>query len=98
MSSAQREQAVLWRVCGKDKDTAVLQDLLIHVAKGISMYAKRAWELGARDQDIDVFVTKILFTTVTNVNFDPERLSKLIHEGADLKNKAKKLYEAALFL
>lgn len=29
-------------VCGKDPETAALQDLLIYTAQGISMYAKRA--------------------------------------------------------
>ena len=29
-------------VCGKDPETAALQDLLIYAAQGISMYAKRA--------------------------------------------------------
>jgi len=82
-------------VCGKDQDTSVLQDLLIHMAKGISMYAKQARELGARDQEIDVFVIKALFTTVTNVNFDPRRLAELIREGTDLKERARRLYEDA---
>ena len=35
--------------CGKDATTAALQDLLVHAAKGISMYAHRARTLGARD-------------------------------------------------
>ncbi|NLJ61201.1 MAG: hydroxylamine reductase [Firmicutes bacterium] len=82
-------------VCGKDENTAVLQDLLIHVAKGISMYSKKARELGARDEEIDQFVIEALFTTVTNVNFDPSRLAGLIRKGANLKDKAKKLYEDA---
>ena len=34
-------------VCGKDPATAALQDLLVYAAKGISMYAHRAAELGA---------------------------------------------------
>jgi hydroxylamine reductase len=82
-------------VCGKDENTAVLQDLLIHVAKGISMYATKARKLGARDQEIDEFVIEALFTTVTNVNFDPPRLAELIQKGTHLRNKARKLYEEA---
>ncbi len=82
-------------VCGKDDDTATLQDLLVHAAKGISMYAHRAHELGARDRDIDVFVVEALFTTVTNVNFDPSRLGELIRKAAEMKRRAKELYEKA---
>jgi hydroxylamine reductase len=43
-------------VCGKDPETAALQDLLVHAAKGISMYAHRAAELGTRDPQVDRFV------------------------------------------
>ena len=40
-------------VCGKDAATAALQDLLVHAAKGIAMYAHRARTLGAKDREID---------------------------------------------
>jgi len=82
-------------VCGKDADTAALQDLLVHATKGISMYAHRARELGARNRDIDVFTVEALFSTVTNVNFDPERMLELLLQAAALRSKAKHLYEDA---
>ena len=34
-------------VCGKEPETAALQDLLVHATKGVSMYAHRAARLGA---------------------------------------------------
>ena len=82
-------------VCGKDPETAALQDLLIHVAKGISMYARRAAGLGARDREVDVFVVKALFATLTNVDFDPQRLRDLVLKGARLRVKARAVYEDA---
>ena len=82
-------------VCGKDATTAALQDLLLHAVKGISMYAHRAGELGAVNRDINLFVIEALFTTVTNVNFDPERLQGLLAEAAAMRDRAKKLYEDA---
>lgn len=82
-------------VCGKDPKTAALQDLLLHVAKGISMYAHRAAVLGAQDPVVDKYVIEALFTTITNVNFDPERLAGIIRQGSEVKAKAKALYEAA---
>jgi len=82
-------------VCGKDPQTAALQDLLIYAAKGLSMYAHRARKLGAKDHEIDVFIVEALFSTVTNVNFDPERLADLISETASLKDKAERLYREA---
>ena len=82
-------------VCGKDPKTAALQDLLLDLTKGISMYAHRAALLGAQDPVVDRFVVEALFTTITNVNFDPARLESMIRQGAELKNTAKTLYEAA---
>jgi len=82
-------------VCGKDPTTATLQDLLLHATKGLAMYAHRARALGARDRELDVFVVEALFTTVTNVNFDAERIAQLVRRAAALRDKAKKLYEAA---
>lgn len=82
-------------VCGKDPETAALQDLLNHAVKGISQYAALARGLGAIDRDVDVFVLEALFTTVTNVNFDPDRLAKLIRQAAAVRDQAKRLYEDA---
>ncbi len=80
-------------VCGKDPTTAALQDLLIYITKGISMYAHRAYALnGKHNKDIDTFVIKALFTTVTNVNFDPEVIKNWIFKGAEIREKAKQMY------
>lgn len=83
-------------VCGKDPQTAALQDLLIHASQGISMYAYRARALGASDHEIDLFVVEALFTTVTNVNFDPQRLAGLVRRAAQLRDAARDMYVRAL--
>ena len=82
-------------VCGKDEVVSDLQDLLVYVSKAIAMYAHRAGQLGARDTAIDVFVTEALFTTVTNVNFDADRIEEIIRESARVLDNAKALYEKA---
>lgn len=82
-------------VCGKDPKTAALLDLLVHATKGIAMYAHRAARLGARDREVDVFVVEALFTTVTNVNFDPERVADRVRRAGRVRDKAKALYENA---
>ena len=84
-------------VCGKDETVATLQDVLVHALKGVSMYAHRAGELGAKDPEVDSFTVKATFSTLTNVNFDPERLEGLIYKAATMKAKAKVMYEAACF-
>jgi len=82
-------------VCGKDPESAMLQDLLVHVAKGIAQYNHRAHRLGARDRTIDRFLLDCLFTTVTNVNFDPARLAALARQSAAIRDRARALYEEA---
>lgn len=82
-------------VCGKDPKTAALQDLLLYLTKGVSMYAHRAVVLGAQDAAVDKFVIESLFTTITNVNFDPARLEGIIREGVAVRNTAKALYDGA---
>jgi hydroxylamine reductase len=57
-------------VCGKNEDIQSLQDILLYGLKGIAAYAYHARELGARDEEVDAFMHKALFGTVTNVNFD----------------------------
>jgi len=48
-----------------------------------------------KDREIDVFTIEALFSTVTNVNFDPERLQGLLTKSAAVRDKAKALYEEA---
>ncbi len=82
-------------VCGKDETTAALQDLLLQAVKGISIYAHRARLLGAADAEIDAFTIQAIFATLTNVNFDPERLVELIHQAVKTRDAARNLYESA---
>ena len=82
-------------VCGKTEETAVLIDALIHSLKGIAVYAERAYALGVRDAATDRFVREGLFSTVTNVDFDPQRLRSIIKASAGVKQKIKKFFLAA---
>jgi len=81
--------------CGKDPQTSALQDLLIYALKDISRYAHRARELGGADNELDVFIVKALFSTLTNVNFDAARFTDLLKKAAQMKEKAAELYESA---
>jgi len=82
-------------VCGKDATTAALQDLLVYAAKGISLYAHRAGQMGERDDEVDEFVVEALFSTVTNVDFDPQRLQGWLQRAATMRHRAQRLYEDA---
>jgi hydroxylamine reductase len=82
-------------VCGKDEQSACLQDLLVHAAKGIAQYATRARCLGASNRNIDRFILEALFLTVTNVNFDAEALARALRRAATVRDEARALYENA---
>jgi hydroxylamine reductase len=74
-------------VCGKTDDVAQTQDLLIWVAKGISILGTIARENHYSNAKVDRYVQEALFTTITNANFDKEAIIKKIHEGIDIREK-----------
>lgn len=82
-------------VCGKTPEVANLLELLVYQTKGISQYAHRARKLGAKTPEADTFVVEALFTSVTNVDFDPARLDVLIEQAAALRNATRAIYEQA---
>ncbi|MFZ2955601.1 MAG: hydroxylamine reductase [Candidatus Ozemobacteraceae bacterium] len=93
--TAQGKGCTVRGVCGKDDQVAALQDLLVYATKGLAMYSHRARKLGAKERELDLAVVENLFTTVTNVNFDQDRLAGILRRTATLKDSAKKLYEDA---
>ena len=82
-------------VCGKQPDVAALQDLLVYAMKGLSQYAVEARKAGIIDNAMNVFTVKALFSTLTNVDFDPARFVKLINDCVKYREAIKaKLKEA----
>lgn len=90
--ASQRTGCTAVGVCGKNPETAALQDLLLHALKGVSVYAHRAAKAGARSKALEDFALDALFTTVTNVNFDPERLQGMLIEAGRHLDAARALY------
>jgi hydroxylamine reductase len=82
-------------VCGKDAEVAALQDVLVHLAKGVAQYAHRAAQRGLRDRDVDLFVIEALFTTVTNVNFDADRVAAWIPRAVAVRDRARAIFSKA---
>ena len=91
--TAQGEGCSVHGVCGKSPETAALQDALIHLVKGIGVYARQGRVEGNKDDDVDAFVAKALFTTITNVNFNPENIRGWINEAVEVREKARELTE-----
>jgi hydroxylamine reductase len=82
-------------VCGKQPDVADLQDLLIYAVKGLSQVALEGRSVGIRDTSIDHFACEALFSTLTNVDFDPDRFVELIHNTVNSRDELKAKVAAA---
>tara|TARA_R110002050_G_scaffold40309_2_gene98623 strand:- start:5609 stop:7267 length:1659 start_codon:yes stop_codon:yes gene_type:complete len=82
-------------MCGKLASTSDIQDLLIYMLQGVSAYAVKAREFGIVDSDIDVFVPKAFFATLTNVNFDDDRLIDYAYQAQTYRDQLKAAYMVA---
>ena len=93
--TAKGEGCMKMGVCGKEPEVAALQDLLIYGLKGLSLYAVEGRRVGIIDRNINVFTVQALFSTLTNVNFDPERFVQLISQCVKLRDALKEKVKAA---
>ncbi|KJS32816.1 MAG: hydroxylamine reductase [Desulfatitalea sp. BRH_c12] len=82
-------------VCGKQPDVADLQDLLIYAVKGLSQVALAARKAGIKDSRTDRFTCEAIFSTLTNVDFDPDRFEGMIRECTRLRDDLKAKAQAA---
>ncbi|MDD2473984.1 MULTISPECIES: hydroxylamine reductase [unclassified Methanoculleus] len=73
-------------VCGKDGETAGLQDVLIYLLKGVSVRNLAAAEKGGGDPEAGRFIAECLFATLTNVNFDPARFRDAVREAVRIRD------------
>jgi hydroxylamine reductase len=93
--TAQGKGCTRFGVCGKSPQVAALQDLLIYTLKGLSQVALEARKHGITDEEVDVFTCEASFSTLTNVNFDPNRFVKLIKRSVELRDALRKKVENA---
>ena len=73
-------------VCGKKPEVADLQDLLRFCLTGLSRAALAAREKGIIDPAVDRFTVAAVFSTITNVEFDPERIQALIYKTVEYRD------------
>jgi hydroxylamine reductase len=64
--------------CGKSPEVNAVQDLLVYCLRGLAPVALQAKAAGINTHGADVFTGEALFTTLTNVNFDPARLASYV--------------------
>jgi len=90
--TAKNQGCTVRGVCGKTEETANLQDLLIYVLRGISIYGEKAKQAGELDKKKGMFIAQSLFLTITNNNFDNNRIIAQIKEGLKIRDELKSKY------
>ena len=93
--AAKGEACTVRGTCGKNAEVAALQDALIWLAKGLSFYAVKAREMGITDGEADLLVAEVLFATITNANFDPDRFVDLSRQVIALRDRLAERFHAA---
>ena len=82
-------------ICGKEPEVAALQDALVYALKGFSVVALEGRKRGINDKEVNSFTCEAAFSTLTNVNFDPERLQQFIRKCVELREHLKKKIKEA---
>ena len=82
-------------VCGKEPEVAALQDLLTYGLIGLSQYAVEGRKVGVSERDVNVFTVKAAFSTLTNVDFDPDRFVELINQTVEKREQLAEKVKAA---
>jgi hydroxylamine reductase len=73
-------------VCGKEPEVSALQDLLIYQLEGMAFWGVKVLERGQTiPSEVHRFVIDALFSTLTNVNFDPAFFFELLRKSAEIK-------------
>ncbi|MGF1908344.1 hydroxylamine reductase [Vibrio kasasachensis] len=82
-------------MCGKTAEVSDLQDVLVYTLQGVSYWAEQARQFDIIDHEIDTWAPRAFFATLTNVNFDPERILEFTHQAALYKAQLKQKTIAA---
>lgn len=78
-------------VCGKNEDTANMQDFLVYVTKGLAEVINKRGEVEEKYYDR---LSNNLFVTITNANFDTEAILNLVKETLAMKDELLKDVES----
>jgi len=82
-------------VCGKTPETAGLQDVIVFLCKQIATYTSKCRRLNVTDISLDSLILKMLFVTLTNVNFDSDEHIEYIKKLKEGLDNAKRTYVSA---
>ncbi|WP_063651694.1 hydroxylamine reductase [Aliivibrio fischeri] len=82
-------------MCGKTAEVSDLQDILVYALQGVSFWAEQGRKVNVIFDEIDQWAPKAFFATLTNVNFDPERVIKFALQAQAYKNQLEETVRAA---
>ncbi|MFA5850790.1 MAG: hydroxylamine reductase [Bacteroidales bacterium] len=90
--TARNSGCTIQGVCGKTADVANLQDLLVFLCKGISMYTVPLREMGVENPEVNKFITDSLFMTITNANFDKSRFVVRVKQAIVMRDAVRAVF------
>ncbi|NLM72219.1 MAG: hydroxylamine reductase [Synergistaceae bacterium] len=93
--TAKNQGCTIAGVCGKKEPTANLQDLLIYVCKGISVYGDALRRKGTVDREAGRFLIRALFVTITNAAWDDDAIIEWIRRGLEVRDAVAERARAA---
>ncbi len=79
-------------ICGISENCVHLQDLTLHLVKGMSFFSTKAREKGIENDELNRFIIEVLFETVTNVVFSEEVSLDRITKALELREAIKQAY------
>lgn len=78
-------------VCGKTEPVSDLQDLLVYMVKGTGYLANALRGMGHETMDADRYVMEALFMTITNANFDDQKIEEKIRQGYRVRRQLREM-------
>ncbi len=78
-------------VCGKTDEVSNLQDLLVYISKGVAILNELANNHSITVDVANKFIYEALFVTITNANFDDEKIINKIYEGLKVREYVAKI-------
>jgi hydroxylamine reductase len=79
-------------VCGISDNCVNLQDLTMHLVKGMSFFSTKARQKGIENDELNRFITEALFETITNVVFTEQVSIDRITKALELREEIKQAY------
>ncbi|MUK69148.1 hydroxylamine reductase [Aliivibrio fischeri] len=82
-------------MCGKTAEVSDLQDILVYALQSVSFWAEQGRKVNVIFDEIDQWAPKAFFATLTNVNFDPERVIEFALQAQAYKQQLEETVRAA---